>query len=89
MADAEPPTTADLVKAGLVTGERVDIAVSAIMSDPRAGRFVIADGLYLDLAVVVRRSKHTRLLLKYPDATEGLKRGVFRKAILMARPVAG
>ena len=81
------PTTDDLIKARIATDERVDEAVAALMANPRTGRFAIADGFHLDLTVVVRRSKHARMLLNDPDATEGLRRGTFRKAILLARPV--
>ena len=86
-APTNAPTTGALIKAGIVTNERVDAAVAAILADLRTGRFAIAEGLHVDLAAIVRRSRHARVLLKDPDATEGLKRGTFRKAILLAHPV--
>ena len=83
---AGDPTTADLIKAGIVTGDQVDAAVAAILANSRTGRFALAEGLYLDLAVVVRGSKQARWVLNDATATEGLRRGTFRKMILMARP---
>ena len=83
----DDPTTAQLIKVGVVTDDQVDAAVAAILANSRTGRFALADGLYLDLAVVVRRSKQGRWVLNDPDATEGLKRGTFRKMILLAQPV--
>ena len=82
-------TTADLIKTGVVANSAVDAAVDAVLADPRTGRFAIADGLYLDLVGVVRRSRPARKTLGDPDASDGLKRGTLRKTILLARPVEG
>ena len=82
----EQPTIADLIKVGAVTSEAVDAAVATILADPRAGRFEIADNQHLDLTRIIRRNSVARTM-KDPDASEGLKRGVLRKAILLAQPV--
>ena len=82
----EPPTTADLIKACDIRDDQVNAAVTAVMGDPRIGRFAIADGLYLDLTRIIRRTGPATTM-RDPTATEGLKRGVLRKAILLARPV--
>lgn len=86
MPDRQGPKTVDLITAGVVTDERVDAAVAAVMADPCTGRFAVADGLHLDLAAVVRHSRRARMVLRDLDATEGLRRGLLRRAILDMRP---
>ena len=81
----ELPTIADLIKAGVVTSEHVDMAVVAVVANSRIGRFAIGKGLYLDLTRIIRRTSVAETM-RDPNATEGLKRGVLRKAILQARP---
>ena len=47
---------------------------------------MMASNLYLDLTRIVRMTR-VAATMRDPDASEGLKRGVLRKAILLARPV--
>ena len=83
---AEPPTTADLLKQGLITDDDVDAAVDAFMGDPAVTTFIFRDVCRLDLRAAVKAYLFARNNLRNPEASPGLKRAATRKAILLARP---
>ena len=87
MADAQ--TTGELFKAKAILEENVAAAVDAYMTDPEAAAFQIAKYYRIDLAVAVADSKFARDVVANLEASDALKRGAVRTAILLARPTKG
>ncbi|GJD96256.1 hypothetical protein [Methylobacterium iners] len=86
---AGPQTIGELYKARLILEAEVAAAVDAYMEDSKATTFVFAGGYSINLMWAVRAQPSAKKLINDPEASEGLKRAVVRKAILLARPVRG
>lgn len=85
---ANDPTIGELLEAKAIS-QGVLAAVDAYMADPATGAFEMGDGLTLDLAAVVAACPQARFVLDDPNANMMRKRGVVRRAILLARPLKG
>ena len=86
---ADPQTIGELFKAKLILEAEMAAAVEAYFADPKTAQFVFAGGYSIDLMSAVRAQPSAKKLISDPDASEGLKRGAIRRAILLARPVKG
>jgi hypothetical protein len=53
---AEPPTVADLRRAGVITSQEVVAAIDVYLRDPMAGPYRFASGHSLDIAALVDAS---------------------------------
>lgn len=59
---AEPPTVADLRKAGIISSQEVFAAIDAYMHNPNAGPYRFASGHSLDIAALVNASQAFAML---------------------------
>ncbi|MBB2964576.1 hypothetical protein [Methylobacterium sp. R2-1] len=81
----EAPTVGELFKAKAATGEQVNATVDACLAQYETSAHPIADGYSLDLGDAVAAHRWATQVMGLFDATQSLKRGAVRTAILLAR----
>lgn len=84
---AEPPTVADLRRAGIISSQEVVAAINAYMRDPAAGPYRFASGHTLDLAPLMNASPAFATIERFRTPEAGI-RTALAAAIMAARPVA-
>lgn len=84
---SENLTTQELIDARTVADDSVDTAVEAYMATSNTGAFPLGNGYVLDLDAAVMANPYARQVVRWPDASEALRRVAVCKAILSARPV--
>ena len=82
---AEPPTVADLRRAGRISSQEVVAAIDAYMRDPAAGPYRFASGHTLDLKVLVAASPAFVSVDRSRPLDAGI-RTALAAAIMAARP---
>ena len=83
---AEHPTIGELFKAKTITGAEVDAAVDVFMRDATVSLFRFDSGHALDPSAAVKAHPWAKATVANQEATEHLRRGAVRTAILLARP---
>ncbi len=80
------PTIEERLRAGEITDEWLDAAVTDYLNDPTPGTRTIAEGIAIDVCAILLASPYARKVLADPDASEAQMRMAVRTAILLARP---
>ena len=81
----ESSTVRELFKAKAVTDDEVNAAVDGYLGECSTTAHPIADGYSLDLAAAFAGDGWASQVVANPESSPGLKRGVTRTAILLAR----
>ena len=84
---AEPPTVADLRRAGIISSLEVVAAIDAYMRDPTAGSYRFASGHCLDVAALVNASPAFADLDRFRSLEAGI-RTTLATAIMAAHPTS-
>ncbi|MFB0488317.1 hypothetical protein ABIE45_000903 [Methylobacterium sp. OAE515] len=83
---AEPPTVADLRRAGIISSQEIVAAIDVYLRDPTAGPYRFASGHNLDIAALVNATPAFEAVDR-SGPKEKAFRMVLTAAVMSAQPI--